>query len=41
LQEIKDSKDYRRKKLMELREAIKREPKLFQEISEPIHESVH
>jgi len=41
LQKIKDSKEGRFNKLVELREAIKRENKLFEEISKPLNETIH
>jgi hypothetical protein len=40
LQRLKDTKDYRHNKLVTLREAIKQEHKLFEDISEPIHEAI-
>ena len=40
LQQIKDSKEGRFNKLVELREAIKRENRLFEEISKPLNEAI-
>ena len=40
LQQLKDSKDYKYDKLVELREAIKQENKLFEEISKPISQAI-
>ncbi|MFV9645579.1 MAG: mechanosensitive ion channel domain-containing protein [Desulfobacterales bacterium] len=40
LQRLKDSKDYKYNKLVELREAIKRENKLFEEISKPLSDAI-
>jgi potassium efflux system protein len=40
LQRLKDSKDYKHNKLVELREAIKRENKLFEGISKPLSAAI-
>jgi len=40
LQRLKDSKDYKYTKLVELREAIKRENKLFEGISKPLNQAI-
>jgi len=40
LQQIKDSKEGRFNKLVELREAIKRENRLFEKISKPLNEAI-
>ena len=40
LQQIKDSKEGRFNKLVELKEAIKRENRLFEEISKPLNEAI-
>jgi small-conductance mechanosensitive channel len=40
LQRLKDSKDYQYNKLLELRETIKQENELFQEISRPLSQAI-
>ena len=40
LQRLKDSKDYKYSKLVELREAIKQENKSFEEISKPLSQAI-
>ena len=40
LQRLKDSKDYSYNKLVELREAIKQENKLFEKISKPLSQEI-